>query len=192
MLGSPRDGEEGTGFFSFTHEEDGLTLIMDDRSRAAFEESALIERVTCAPDRWRALAAVSGDLGRDIAMDLAACDAALMNAALEAEATYGGESREAAVQYALLEECRQRDARHRKDDDEGFPLSSAEAELELVERLNSSREYVSWLRQYRAERRRLSAARHPTPAARGSTYAAVPRLPTRVRRGWRRLCDAAA
>ena len=109
-------------------------------------------------DRWRALAAVSGDLGRDIAMDLAACDAALMNAALEAEATYGGESREAAVQYALLEECRQRDARHRKDDDEGFPLSSAEAELELVERLNSSREYVSWLRQYRAERRRLSAA----------------------------------
>ena len=28
MLGSPRDGEEGTGFFSFTHEEDGLTLIM--------------------------------------------------------------------------------------------------------------------------------------------------------------------
>ena len=49
MLGSPRDGEEGTGFFSFTHEEDGLTLIMDDRSRAAFEESGLIERVTCAP-----------------------------------------------------------------------------------------------------------------------------------------------
>ena len=27
MLGSPRDGEEGTGFFSFTHEEDGLTPV---------------------------------------------------------------------------------------------------------------------------------------------------------------------
>ena len=66
MLGSPRDGEEGTGFFSFTHEEDGLTLIMDDRSRAAFEESALIERVTCAPDRWRALEIHLGSLAYEV------------------------------------------------------------------------------------------------------------------------------
>ena len=66
MLGSPRDGEEGTGFFSFTHEEDGLTLIMDDRSYAAFEESALIERVTCAPDRWRAFEIHLGSLAWEV------------------------------------------------------------------------------------------------------------------------------
>jgi len=66
MLGSPRDGEEVTGFFSFTHEEDGLTLIMDDRSYAAFEESALIERLTCAPDRWRAFEIHLGSLAWEV------------------------------------------------------------------------------------------------------------------------------
>ena len=66
MLGSPRDGEEDTGFFSFTHEEDGLTLIMDDRSYAAFEESALIERLTCAPDRWCAFEIHLGSLAWEV------------------------------------------------------------------------------------------------------------------------------
>ena len=63
MLGSPG---EGTGFFSFTHEEDGLTLIMDDRSYAAFEESSLIELVTCAPDRWRAFEIHLGSLAWEV------------------------------------------------------------------------------------------------------------------------------
>jgi len=64
MLGSPSD--DGTGFFSFTHEEDGLTLIMDDRSYAAFEESSLIEQVTCAPHRWRAFEIHLGSLAWEV------------------------------------------------------------------------------------------------------------------------------
>ena len=62
-------------------------------------------------DRWRALAAVASPDNRKISIDLAACDAALVSAARESEARYGIDSQEAKISYALLEECRQRDAR---------------------------------------------------------------------------------
>ena len=63
MLGSPRDGG---GFFSFTQEEDGLTLLMDDRSHAAFEEAGLISLVTTAPHRWRAFEIHLGSLAWEV------------------------------------------------------------------------------------------------------------------------------
>ena len=109
-------------------------------------------------DRWRALAAVASPDNRKISIDLAACDAALVSAARESEARYGVDSQEAKISYALLEECRQRDARHTPDEREAYPVSEREADLELLARMSSSREYVAWLRTYRSARRRVSAA----------------------------------
>ena len=51
IIAVPRDT---AGLFSFTQEEDGLTLVMDDRCRAAFDELGEASPVTYAPHKWRA------------------------------------------------------------------------------------------------------------------------------------------
>ena len=64
MLGSSRDGT--VGFFNFTQEEDGLTLLMDERCHAAFEEAAHVAHVTYAPNRWRAFEVYLGSLAWEV------------------------------------------------------------------------------------------------------------------------------
>lgn len=61
---SRRDGDDRPGFFSLTQEEDGLTLIMDDRCQRVFAEAAEagVANVTYAPHRWRAFEVHLGQL----------------------------------------------------------------------------------------------------------------------------------
>lgn len=116
-------------------------------------------------DRWRQLASSAGAqcgdqlTWRNIAQDLSQLDAALCEAAREAAARFGKESREARVSWSLVEECRRRDARHTQGRrSAGDPPSASEAELELLSRLRGSRAYVAWLKNQRSELRRLAAA----------------------------------
>lgn len=64
MLGSSQD--DTGGFFNFTQEEDGLTLLMDERCHAAFEEAAHVAHVTYAPHRWRAFEVYLGSLAWEV------------------------------------------------------------------------------------------------------------------------------
>lgn len=45
---------EDDGFFSLTHDEEGITLIMDSACRAAFDEFCDGNTITYAPCTWRA------------------------------------------------------------------------------------------------------------------------------------------
>jgi len=56
--------EDRPGFFSLTQEEDGLTLIMDDRCHAVFAEAAEagVCNVVYAPHCWRAFEVHLGQL----------------------------------------------------------------------------------------------------------------------------------
>eukprot|EP00316_Scyphosphaera_apsteinii_P009532 CAMPEP_0119340648 /NCGR_PEP_ID=MMETSP1333-20130426/100780_1 /TAXON_ID=418940 /ORGANISM="Scyphosphaera apsteinii, Strain RCC1455" /LENGTH=234 /DNA_ID=CAMNT_0007352449 /DNA_START=119 /DNA_END=819 /DNA_ORIENTATION=+ len=62
MLGAPDDK---AGFFSLTHEEDGITLMMDDRCQRAFAETSHLCSVNYAPHRWRAFEIHLGTLTYD-------------------------------------------------------------------------------------------------------------------------------
>jgi len=46
--------DEDSGFFSLTHDEDGLSLVMDDICKSAFDEFSDSVRIIYAPCRWRA------------------------------------------------------------------------------------------------------------------------------------------
>ena len=63
IIAVPRDT---AGLFSFTQEEDGLTLVMDDRCRAAFDELGEASPVTYAPHKWRAFEIHLGTLAWEI------------------------------------------------------------------------------------------------------------------------------
>ena len=64
MLGTSRDDEGG--FFNFTQEEDGLTLLMDERSHDAFDEASRVAHVTYAPHCWRAFEIHLGTLAWEV------------------------------------------------------------------------------------------------------------------------------
>ena len=63
IIAVPRDT---AGLFSFTQEEDGLTLVMDDRCRAAFDELGEASPVTYAPHKWRAFEIHLGTLAWEV------------------------------------------------------------------------------------------------------------------------------
>lgn len=46
--------DEDSGFFSLTHDEDGLSLVMDDTCKAAFDDFSGVAQIVYAPCRWRA------------------------------------------------------------------------------------------------------------------------------------------
>jgi hypothetical protein len=46
--------DEDSGFFSLTHDEDGLSLVMDDTCKSAFDEFSDSAKIIYAPCRWRA------------------------------------------------------------------------------------------------------------------------------------------
>lgn len=53
LMSSSAPGERA-GFFSFTQDEDELTLMMDDWCHKVFSDSAATEAVTYMPRKWRA------------------------------------------------------------------------------------------------------------------------------------------
>ena len=63
MLGAPGDT---AGFFSFTQEEDGLTLVLDSRCKLALDSAASVAKVAYAPHRWRAFEIHLGTLAWEI------------------------------------------------------------------------------------------------------------------------------
>ena len=54
------------GFFSLTQEEAELTLVMDDRCRAAFDEAAAVATVEYAPHKWCAFELHLGSLAWEV------------------------------------------------------------------------------------------------------------------------------
>mmetsp|Transcript_32468 Transcript_32468/g.68291 ORF Transcript_32468/g.68291 Transcript_32468/m.68291 type:complete len:390 (-) Transcript_32468:558-1727(-) len=58
--------DDRAGFFSFTQEEDGLTLIMDSFCQEAFEEAVKTSPVRYAPQRWRAFEIHLGTLAWEV------------------------------------------------------------------------------------------------------------------------------
>ena len=63
MFGAPADT---SGFFSLTHDDDGLTLIMDERCNTAFADAAPLAPVSYAPHRWRAFEIHLGSVAAEV------------------------------------------------------------------------------------------------------------------------------
>ena len=66
MFGSGADNRGPAGFFSLTQETSELTLLMDERCRAAFDEASAIAMVEYAPHRWRVLELNLGSLAWEV------------------------------------------------------------------------------------------------------------------------------
>ena len=60
------DEDRDRGFFSLTQDEDELTLVIDERCRAAFDEAASVAGVEYAPHRWRAFELHLGSLAWEV------------------------------------------------------------------------------------------------------------------------------
>ena len=63
MLSCP---EDRAGFFSLTQEEDEVTLVLDERCRAAFDEAAHVAAVEYASSKWRAFELRLGSLEAEV------------------------------------------------------------------------------------------------------------------------------
>ena len=68
MFGTADEGDYylPRGFFSLTQEEDELTLVLDERCRAAFDEASSIARVEYAPHQWYAFELHLGSLAWEV------------------------------------------------------------------------------------------------------------------------------
>ena len=67
MFGAASDSEAtDVGFFCLTQEKDELTLLMDERCRAAFDDADGVATVEYAPHQWRAFELRLGSLGWEV------------------------------------------------------------------------------------------------------------------------------